>query len=103
MLAHAEAHGAEYSRADALLRLSLVAGRRGDARQAAELAATGLEIAEQLDFPRQTRAQLLTGGRAALQLGQADRVRDLARRGIEVAKRSGVALRRLASGAARLA
>ncbi len=89
MLAHAEAHGAEYSRADALLRLSLVAGRRGDARQAAELAATGLEIAEQLDFPRQMRAQLLTGGRAALQLGQADRVRDLARRGIEVAKRSG--------------
>ena len=35
------------------------------------------------------RAQLLTGGRAALQLGQTDRVRDLARRGIEVAKRSG--------------
>jgi DNA-binding CsgD family transcriptional regulator len=89
MLAHAEAHGAEYSRADALLRLSLVAGRRGDARRAAELAATGLEIAEQLDFPRQMRAQLLTGGRAALLLGQADRVRDLARRGIEVAKRSG--------------
>lgn len=89
MLARAEAHGAEYSRADALLRLSLVTGRRGDARRAAELAATGLEIAEQLDFPRQMRAQLLTGGRAALQLGQADRVRDLARRGIEVAKRSG--------------
>ena len=105
MLARAEAHGAEYARADALLRLSLVTGRRGDARRAAELAATGLEIAEQLDFPRQMRAQLLTGGRAALQLGQTDRVRDLAAwpgdRGSEAVRRA--ALCHPASGPARLA
>jgi DNA-binding CsgD family transcriptional regulator len=89
MLAGAEAHGAEYPRADMLLRLSLVAGWRGDARRAAELAATGLEIAEQLDMPRIMRSLLLVGGRAALQLGQAGRVRDLAASGIAVAKRSG--------------
>jgi DNA-binding CsgD family transcriptional regulator len=89
MLAGAEAHGAEYSRQDALLRLSLVAGRRGDARRAAELAAAGLEITEQLDHHRSMRALLLTAGRAALQLGQADEVRDLAHRGLDVAKRSG--------------
>jgi DNA-binding CsgD family transcriptional regulator len=89
MLARAEAHGAEYFRQDALLRLSLVAGRRADASGAAELAAAGLEIAEQLDHHRSMRALLLAAGRPALQLGQADRVRDLAQRGIEVAKRSG--------------
>ena len=89
MLALAQAHGSEYSQSDALLRLSLVAGRRADAKQAAELAAAGLEITEQLDLPRQMRALLLACGRSALQLGQADRVRDLAARGIEVAKRSG--------------
>lgn len=88
-LARAEMHGAEYSRADILTRLSLVAGRRADAAAAAELAAAGLEIAELLDLPRLMRALLLAAGRAALQLGQADRVRDLARRGIEAARRSG--------------
>ena len=35
------------------------------------------------------RALLLASGRAALQLGQVDRVRDLAEKGVEVARRSG--------------
>lgn len=89
MLTLAQEHGAEHSRADILLRLSLVAGRRANAVEAAELAAAGLEIAEQLDIPRQMRALLLAGGRAALQLGQANRVRELARSGMEVAKQAG--------------
>jgi DNA-binding CsgD family transcriptional regulator len=88
-LTRAETYGAEYSRADILTRLSLVAGQRADAGQAAELAAAGLEIAELLDLPRLMRALLLAAGRAALQLGQAELVRDLARRGIEAARRSG--------------
>jgi DNA-binding NarL/FixJ family response regulator len=88
-LTRAETFGAEYARADILTRLSLVAGQRADAGQAAELAAAGLEIAELLDLPRLMRALLLAAGRAALQLGQAEQVRELARRGIEAAKRSG--------------
>ncbi|MGB6455937.1 MAG: AAA family ATPase [Streptosporangiaceae bacterium] len=107
MLARAEGRGAEYSRQDALLRLSLVAGRRGDASLAAELAAAGLEITEQLDHHRSMRALLLAGGRAALQLGQVDRVRDLAEKGVDVARRSGeqpyVALHRALLGSLDLA
>ncbi len=88
-LAGAEADGIEERRADTLLRLSRVAGRRGDARLAASLAANGLEIAEQLDLPRVTVSLLYGCASAALLLGQADRVRDLASRGLELAQRTG--------------
>jgi DNA-binding CsgD family transcriptional regulator len=89
VLDRATADGVEYSRADALLRLSLLAVRRGNARHAAELAAAGLEIAEQLDLPQVVSALLYGCGRAALQLGEADKVRALARQGTELATRSG--------------
>ncbi len=89
VLDRATADGVEYSRADALLRLSLLAVRRGNARRATELAATGLDIAEQLDLPQLVSALLYGCGRAALQLGEVERVRSLARRGTELATQSG--------------
>jgi DNA-binding CsgD family transcriptional regulator len=88
-LSRAEADGIEYSRADALLRLSLLAVRRGDADTAASLAAEGLDIAEQIDLPQLTTALLYGCARAALHRGQADQVRELAARGAELARRSG--------------
>ena len=89
VLDRATADGVEYSRADALLRLSLLAVRRGNARRAAELAATGLDIAEQMDLPQLVSALLYGCGRAALQLGEVERVRAFARRGSELATQSG--------------
>lgn len=88
-LARAESDGFEDRRADILLRLSRVAGRRGDARLAAELAANGLEIAEQLDLPRGIVSLLYGCASAALLLGQAGKVRDAVRRGLELAQRTG--------------
>jgi DNA-binding NarL/FixJ family response regulator len=88
-LSRAEADGIEYSRADALLRLSLLAVRRGDAGTAARLAAEGLDIAEQMDLPQLTTALLYGCARAALHRGEADRVRELAARGAELARQSG--------------
>jgi DNA-binding CsgD family transcriptional regulator len=88
-LRRAEADGIEYSRADALLRLSLLAGRRGDAAAAANLAAEGLDIAEQLDLPQLTTALLYGCARAALHRGETARVRELAARGAELARQSG--------------
>ena len=89
VLDRATADGVEYSRADALLRLSLLAGRRGNARRAAELAAAGLDIAEQLDLSQLVSALLYGCGRAALQLGDVETVRAVARRGTELATQSG--------------
>lgn len=89
VLDRATADGVEYSRADALLRLSLLAVRRGDARRAAELAATGLDIAEQLDLPQLVSALLYGCGRAAVQLGEVEEVRAIARRGTALATQSG--------------
>ncbi len=88
-LARSEADGVEYWRADTLLRLAAVAERRGDATEAAERAARGLDIAEQLDLPQLISALLYGCARAALQLGQAELVRDLAQRGMDVAGRIG--------------
>jgi len=89
LLARAEADGNEQARAEALLRLSRIAGRRGDLDTAAQLAADGLEIAEQLDLPRPVVSALYCCAAAALLLGQVARVRDLARRGRELAERTG--------------
>jgi DNA-binding CsgD family transcriptional regulator/tetratricopeptide (TPR) repeat protein len=88
-LGRAEADGAEYWRADVMLRLSLVAARTGDSRRAAALAAAGLDIAEQLDLRQLTSALLYGCGLAALQLGQADHARDLARRGLALSAAAG--------------
>lgn len=89
LLAKAEASGNEQGRAEALLRLSRIAGRRGDLELAAEIAADGLEIAEQLDLPRPIVSLLYGCASAALLLGQAAKVRDLARRGLDLAVRTG--------------
>jgi DNA-binding CsgD family transcriptional regulator len=88
-LARAEAEGIELWRHEALLRLSRVAGRGGDTRRAADLAATALEIAEQLDLPRPIIAGLYVCASNALLLGDAGKVRDLTRRGLELAQRAG--------------
>ena len=88
-LGRAEADGIEYSRADALLRLSLLAVRRGDAEAAVRLAAEGLDIAEQMDLPQLITALLYGCAKAELQRGETARVRELAGRGAELAKQSG--------------
>ena len=88
-LARAEAAGMEYVRGDVLLRLSLIATRKGEPRRGAELAQAGLEIAEQLDFGQLTSALLFGCGFAALGLGQAGEVRELAGRGIGLSRKVG--------------
>ena len=88
-LARAEAEGVEYTRSDVLLRLSLIASRTGDPRRGAELGQAALEIAEQLDLGQLTSAVLFGCGFAALQLGQQDRARALAERGLELSGRVG--------------
>src|ERR1017187_7939458 len=57
--------------------------------RAAELAAAGLEIAEQLDLVQLVAALLYACGVAALQLGQGDEVRALAARGLELSRAAG--------------
>src|ERR1022692_4921811 len=88
-VAEGRAHGVEYWRGDNLLRLSLVAARKGESQRAAELAASGLEIAEQLDLGQLTSALLYGCGYAALQLGRVDEVRECARRGLELSVAAG--------------
>ncbi len=88
-LARAEADGAEYRRANILLRLSLLAAGCGESGRAAEVAATGLEIAEQLDLTQLVAALLYASGVAALQLGQDEEVRALAGRGLELSRAAG--------------
>ena len=94
----------EYTRADVLLRLSLIASRTGDPRRGAELAQAALEIAEQLDLGQLTSAVLFGCGFAALQLGQPVEARALAERrtgAVRPGRRPGVPA--LPRGAARLA
>jgi DNA-binding CsgD family transcriptional regulator len=88
VLERAEADGIEEWRADMLLRLSQVARRRGDAARALDLASSALDIAEQLDLPRPTCSALYSRAAAALQLGQAETVRELAGRGLELARQT---------------
>lgn len=89
VLARSEAEGAEYVRADVLLRLSLIATRTGDPHRGAELAQTGLAIAEQLDLGQLTSALLFGCGFAALHLGQPGQARERARRGIDLSRKAG--------------
>jgi tetratricopeptide (TPR) repeat protein len=69
-LARAQGEGVEYTQSDVLLRLSLLATKKGDPRRGAELAREGLDIAEQLDLDQLTSALLYGCGRAALQAGE---------------------------------
>ena len=89
VLDFATADGVEYTRADALYRLALVAVRRGDAHRAARLAADGLETAEQLDLPQVISGLVYACGRAALHLGHVDEVREHASRGAVLAAEAG--------------
>jgi DNA-binding CsgD family transcriptional regulator len=89
VLAEAEAEGDERWRGDLLLRLALAAGRLGDFGRSAELAAEGLESAEQLDSPQLIGALLYGCAWAALHLGQEDAVLDLSGRGLAEARRAG--------------
>jgi DNA-binding CsgD family transcriptional regulator len=77
--------GNELWRVGVLLRLSRLAVYRGDLREAAVLAAEGLECAEQVDRPHTVGALLCACGEAAVQLGQADTVRGLAGRAAQAA------------------
>ncbi len=88
-LARAEANGVEYWQADVLQRLSVLAGRRGELDHAAELAAAGLQIAEQLDMGQLTSALSYACGLAALQQGRPDDARACARRGLELSASAG--------------
>jgi DNA-binding CsgD family transcriptional regulator/energy-coupling factor transporter ATP-binding protein EcfA2 len=89
LLARAEADSNEPGRAEALLRLSRIAGRRGELEASRKRAAEGLEIAEQLDLPRPVVSALYGCGSAALLRGDVATVRELAGRGIELAERTG--------------
>ncbi len=89
VLARAEAEGVEYWRAESLLRLSQLAAKRGDATQAARLAAASLEAAEQLDRPHLTCAALHGCASAALLLGNVQQVRQLAARCADLAAAAG--------------
>jgi len=88
-LARAQAEGTEYWQADILLRLSLLAGRRGDLADAAELAEASLEVAEQLDLSQLTSAALYACGWAALLAGRVEQVRGCAERGIRLSRQVG--------------
>jgi DNA-binding CsgD family transcriptional regulator len=88
-LARAQAGGIEILRCEALHRLSRVVLRQGDAQRAAGLAAEGLEIAEQLDYYRPIVSALYACVSAALHLGEATQVSELARRGLELARPNG--------------
>jgi DNA-binding CsgD family transcriptional regulator len=89
VLRRAEADGVEFWRSDVLMRLSQVAGRRGDAAEAAGLAAEALEIAEQLDLTHMISGALYAQAGAALLRGDVAAVRVLAERGAALARACG--------------
>jgi DNA-binding NarL/FixJ family response regulator len=89
VVARAEASGVEYWRADVLMRLSQIASRRGNAAEAAELAAQALEIAEQLDLTHTVTGVMYSLSYAALLRGDADAVRSFVQRGTELAQACG--------------
>lgn len=88
-LARAEAEGIEYVQADVLLRLGVIAARRGEPRRAAELTQAALEVAEQLDLAQLISCVLNGCGFAALQLGQPGLVRQYSERGLELSRKAG--------------
>jgi DNA-binding CsgD family transcriptional regulator/tetratricopeptide (TPR) repeat protein len=83
-LARSEAEGVEYWRADTLLRLSLTEGRAGNLERSEQLAAQGLEVAEQLGLEQLTSALLYGCGLAALWRGRPDDARKHAERGVRL-------------------
>ena len=89
VLARAEADGVEYWRADVQMRLSQIAARRGNAAEAAGLAARALEVAEQLDLAHTITGALYAQACAALLVGDAPAVRRLVQRGTELAEACG--------------
>jgi DNA-binding CsgD family transcriptional regulator len=89
VLRRAEADGVEFWRSDVLMRLSQVAGRRGNAAEAAGLAAEALEIAEQLDLTHMISGALYAQAGAALLRGDVAAVRVLAERGATLARACG--------------
>ena len=89
VLARAEAEGVEYWRAEALLRLSQVAVRRGELARAAGFAAECLDVAEQLERPHMTCAALHGCAAAAVLLGNVSEAREFAARGAELAQETG--------------
>ncbi len=89
VLARAEAEGVEYWRAEALLRLSQVAARRGELTRAAGFAAECLDVAEQLERPHMTCAALHGCAAAAALLGNVSEARQLAARGAGLARETG--------------
>ncbi len=88
-LAEAQAQGMEYVHADVLLRLSVLATRTGDPHRGAELARSGLEIAEQLDLGQLISALLYGCGLAALYLGLPEEVTEIGRRGQDLSRKVG--------------
>ena len=86
LLGRADADGVEYFRAHVLRQLAAVAVMRGDAQRAAALAAQGLDVAEQLDLPHTVSMLLYVGASAALQLGEAEKVRELTSRGAALSR-----------------
>ncbi len=89
LLDRAEAEGVEYVRAHALRFQSGIALLRGDARRAAALAADGLQVAEQLSFPHTISMALYACAWPALQLGEAQQVREMTERGLDLARQTG--------------
>ncbi len=89
VLTACDTEGLEYWRPDVLLRMSLLAGQRGELQLAASRAADGLVAAEQADLPQTIAALLYACGEAALALGQGDAVRDLSARGMAAATSAG--------------
>jgi DNA-binding CsgD family transcriptional regulator len=89
VLTSCDVEGLEYWRADVMLRLALVALFRGDLQQAADLAAEGLESAEQAGLPQNLAALRYACGEAALQLGRIDAARAFAQTGMEAATAAG--------------
>ncbi len=107
LLGRADADGVEYFRAHVLRQLAAIAVMRGDAQSSAALAAQGLDVAEQLDLPHTVSMLLYVCATAALQLGQAEKVRELTSRGAalsqQVDDRPYLLLHQALSGALELA
>ena len=89
VLARAEAGGDELAQSDLLLRLAQVAARRGEYARSAALAASSLELAEQLDLAHPTCAALHGCAAAASVLGDVEAARAFAIRGAQLAGATG--------------
>jgi DNA-binding CsgD family transcriptional regulator len=86
VLDYCDTENVEYWGPDLRMRLSLTAMCRGDLVAAAELAANGLELAEQLGDQHNVAALAWTCAEVAAQRGDLDGARDLAERGLREAQ-----------------